>query len=250
MPPQNDVTRPSWTGPGTFRTTHWSVVLAARAGADTRATAALETLCRTYWYPLYAFVRLQGYAAEDAQDLTQGFFARLLAKDYLAAVDPAKGRFRSFLLAAIKHFLADERDKATALKRGGGQPLISLDAQQAEERYRLEPTHDWTPDKLFERRWALSLLSAVFERLEQDYAAAGKGELFQVGQRFLSPESGEADYPAAARQLDMNEGAVRMAVHRLRRRYAELFRAEVANTVADPGEIEDEMRHLRGILSA
>lgn len=232
-----------------FATTHWSVVLAAREAPDTRATTALETLCRTYWYPLYAFVRRQGHAPEDAQDLTQGFFARLLEKDYLTAVNPDKGRFRSFLLAAIKHFLADERDKATAQKRGGGRTVISLDARTAEERYRLEPAHDASPDRLFERRWALSLLSAVFDRLEKDYVAAGKGELFQVVQGFLSPDSGEADYASAARQLGMNEGAVRMAVHRLRRRYADLFREEVAHTVAGPGEVEDEMRHLRRILS-
>jgi DNA-directed RNA polymerase specialized sigma24 family protein len=249
MPSLDDTSPLAMAASATFQTTHWSVVLAAGAGTDTRATAALETLCRAYWYPLYAFVRRRGYAPEDAQDLTQGFFARLLEEDYLTAVDPAKGRFRSFLLAAIKHFLADERDKATAQKRGGGQPMISLDARQAEDRYRLEPAHDSSPDKLFERRWALSLLSVVFERLEKDYAAAGKHELFQVVQRFLSPDSDEADYPTAARQLDMNEGAVRMAVHRLRRRYAALFREEVAITVAHPGEIEDEMRHLRRILS-
>jgi RNA polymerase sigma-70 factor (ECF subfamily) len=154
------------------------------------------------------------------------------------------------LLAAIKHFLADEREKAIAQKRGGGQPVIPLDAQPAEGRYQLEPAHEASPDKLFERRWALSLLAAVFARLEREYAAAEKRELFQVVQPFLSPDSDETDYTTAARQLHLNEGAVRMAVPRLRRRYAELFREEVANTIADPGEIEDEMRYLRRILSA
>ena len=249
MPAQNDALGSPMAGSRIFHTTHWSVVLAARDKQDQQASDALETLCRTYWYPLYAFVRRQGHAPHDAQDLTQGFFARLLEKNYLAAVEQRKGRFRSFLLAAIKHFLADQRDRAAAQKRGGGQPLISLEAETAEEKYRLDPAHELTPDKLFERRWALSLLSAVFQRLEKEHAAAGKRERFQVVQRFLSPDSGEPDYSAAARQLDMNEGAVRMAVSRLRRRYAELFRDEVANTVADPREIEDEMHHLRRILS-
>lgn len=235
--------------PQSFTTTHWSVVLAARGSPDTGTTAALETLCRTYRYPLYAFVRRQGYGPEDAEDLTQGFFARLLEKDYLGAVNPGKGRFRSFLLAAIRHFLADERDKATAQKRGGGRPLISLDAGQAEERYCLEPSHDWAPDKLFERRWASSLLTSVFDRLADVYAQAGKGELFQVLQEFLAPDVGTTDYASAASRLNMSEGAVRMAVSRLRRRYGELFREEVTHTVADPGEIEDEMRYLHRILS-
>jgi DNA-directed RNA polymerase specialized sigma24 family protein len=249
MASQNDPGHPAIAGAGAFNTTHWSVVLAAQGGQDTEALTALEILCRAYWYPLYAFARRQGHSPEDAQDLTQGFFARLVERNYLTAVNPAKGRFRSFLLAAIKHFLADERDKASAQKRGGGRPLISLDAQQAEASYRLEPTHDLSPDKLFERRWALSLLSVVFVRLERDYVAVGKRELFEVVQRFLSPGPDAADYGAAARKLNMNEGAVRMAVSRLRRRYAGLFREEVAHTVADPGEIEDEMRQLRRILS-
>jgi DNA-directed RNA polymerase specialized sigma24 family protein len=235
--------------PTAFPATHWSVVLAARAGQDTQAAIALENLCRAYWYPLYAFLRRQGYDAADAQDLTQGFFARLLEKDYLADVDRRKGKFRSFLLAAIKHFLADERDKASALKRGGGQIPISLDAQAAEDRFRLEPAHEMTPEKLFERRWALSLVGKAFDRLAQFYAAAGKEKLFQGVQQFLSPDCADANYSETARQLNLNEGAVRMAVHRLRRRYGELFREEVAHTVADPGEIEDEMQHLRRILS-
>jgi len=234
---------------GIFATTHWSVVLAAGQSADAHASAALEQLCRAYWYPLYAFVRRLGYGPHDAQDLTQGFFMRLVEKDYLADVDRRKGRFRSFLLAAIKHFLADERDKAKTQKRGGGQFPISLDAQVAEDRFRLEPAHELTPEKLFERRWALSLLAKVFDRLAQDYAQADKGELFQVIQEFLAPGAETAGYASAARRLNMNEGAVRMAVHRLRQRYGELFREEVAHTVADPSEIEDEMRHLRKVLS-
>lgn len=232
-----------------FATTHWSVVLAAKGSNTTDATEALEKLCRAYWYPLYAYVRRQGENPQDAQDLTQGFFTRLLEKDYLAQVDRAKGKFRSFLLAALKHFLADERDKARAQKRGGGRPLISLDAQEAEERYRLEPAHDLTPEKLFERRWALSLLFAVFDRLAQDYAEAGKAELFQVIQAFLTPNDGQADYASAARRLNMKEGAVRMAVHRMRRRYGILFRQEVAHTVSTEDEIDDEMNQLRGIVN-
>jgi RNA polymerase sigma-70 factor (ECF subfamily) len=224
-------------------------VLETGRGHDAQATEALQTLCQTYWYPLYAFLRRFGYTPEDAEDLTQGFFARLLEKDYLSEVAPRKGRFRSFLLAAIKHFIADERDKAHAQKRGGGKPLVSLDARAADARYDLEDTHDLPPDKLFERRWALSLLAVVFERLAKDYAEAGKDELFQVLQSFLAPDAEMTDYVSAAHRLHMNESAVRMAVSRLRRRYANLFREEVAQTVADPGEIEDEMRWLRRILS-
>ena len=235
--------------PAAFPATHWSVILAARAGQDTQAAIALENLCRAYWYPLYAFVRRQGYDTPDAQDLTQGFFARLLEKDYLADVDRRKGRFRSFLVAAIKHFLADERDKASALKRGGGQVPISLDAQAAEDRFRLEPAHELTPEKLFERLWALSLLRRVFGRLAQDYAEADKKELFAELQEFLAPGAEAASYALLARRLNMNEGAVRMAVHRLRQRYGQLFREEVAHTVADPNEIEEEMRHLLRVLS-
>jgi len=235
--------------PGAFPATHWSVILAARAGEESQAMTALETLCRGYWYPLYAFIRRQGYDALDAQDLTQGFFARLLEKDYLADVDRRKGRFRSFLLAALKHFLADERDKASALKRGGGQVPISLDAQAAEDRFRLEPAHELTPERLFERRWALSLLGKVFDRLAQDYAEADKQELFAELQEFLAPGAEAVSYALPAQRLHMNEGAVRMAVHRLRQRYGQLFREEVAHTVADPDEIEEEMRHLLRVLS-
>ena len=232
-----------------FATTHWSVVLAAKGPNAPGVTESLEKLCQAYWYPLYAYVRRQGENPQDAQDLTQGFFARLLEKDCLARVDRAKGKFRSFLLAALKHFLADERDKARTQKRGGGQPQISLDTQEAEERYGLEPAHNLTPEKLFERRWALSLLFAVFDRLAQDYAEAGKEELFQVIQAFLAPNAGQMDYTSAARRLNMKEGAVRMAVHRLRRRYGKLFRQEVAHTVSTEDEIEDEMNQLRRILS-
>ena len=232
-----------------FATTHWSVVLAAKDDKKPEVTAALEKLCQVYWYPLYAYVRRQGNSPQDAEDLTQGFFARLLEKHYLDDVDRKRGKFRSFLLASIKHFMADEHDRATAQKRGGGRLLISLDVEDSEKRYRLEPAHDLTPEKLFERRWALSLLSAVFERLQKDYAEAGKGKLFEVIQRFLAPDSNEADYASAAGQLQMKEDALRMAVHRLRQRYGNLFREEVANTVSDESEIEDEMRHLRNILS-
>jgi DNA-directed RNA polymerase specialized sigma24 family protein len=240
---------PAPSGQAWFATTHWSVVLAAGKSADAEASAALEQLCRTYWYPLYAFVRRQGFDAPDAQDLTQGFFARLLEKDYLTDVDRRKGTFRSFLLAAIKHFVADEHDKATAFKRGGGQVPISLDAQAAEDCFRLEPAHELTPEKLFERRWALSLLGKVFDRLAQDYAQAGKKELFAELQEYLAPGAEAASYALPAQRLNMSEGAVRMAVHRLRQRYGQLFREEVANTVSDPNEIEAEMRHLLKVLS-
>ena len=164
-------------------------------------------------------------------------------------MDQSRGRFRSFLLKATKNFLADEHDKSVALKRGAGRPLVSLDAQQAEERYRLEPAHELRPEKLFERRWALSLLSAVFDRLEENYVKAGKGGLFQVIQAFLAPGFDQADFQSATERLQMKEGAVRMAIHRLRRRYGQLLQEEVAHTVAHENEVEDEIRHLRIILT-
>ena len=237
------------SGEATFKTTHWSVVLDARDGKGANASSAMETLCRAYWFPLYAFVRRQGYSPVDAEDLTQGFFTRLLEKDYLATVGREKGRFRSFLLATIKHFMADERDKALALKRGGGQSFVPLDFHQAEDRYRQELSDDFTPEKLYERRWVLTLMSVVFERLEKNYDDAGKHELYQVIQEFLGGDPDSANYAAAAHRLDMSEGAVRVAVHRMRRRYGELFREEVAKTISNESEIEDEIRHIQNVLS-
>jgi len=236
-------------GTATFATTHWSVVLAAQAAHTPHAADALEKLCRTYWYPLYAYVRREGSSAADAQDLTQEFFARLLAKNYLAQVERQKGKFRSFLLAALRHFLADQRGRARAVKRGGAADCISLDAQTAEERYRLEPVDRMDAEKIYERRWALTLLEQVLRQLEAEFAATGKRQLFEQLKVFLLEEKGVGSYAESAARLEMTEGALRVAVHRLRQRYGELFRDEIAHTVARPDEIEEEVRHLLRVLS-
>jgi len=231
-----------------FATTHWSVVLAAGQPTLPQAAEALENLCRTYWYPLYAFVRRRGYSPEDAQDLTQEFLASLLSTHALGTVHPAKGRFRSFLLASLNHFLANEWDKARTLKRGGDQPAISLDT--AETRYRAEPSEDMSPDRIFERQWARTLLAQVAERLRQNYQAAGKGPLFEALQVYLSGEKGLAPYRETADQLGLSIDALKKAVERLRRRYGELLREEIAHTVSDPAEVDEEIRYLRSVVAA
>jgi RNA polymerase sigma-70 factor (ECF subfamily) len=232
-----------------FATTHWSVVLAAGHDSAPGAGAALEKLCRTYWYPLYAYIRRRGYGEHDAQDLAQGFFARLVERNYLEAVGRQKGKFRSFLLAALNHFVSDEWDRARAKKRGGGQTFISLDDQSAEERYRQEPAYELSPEKIYERRWAMTLLDQVLRQLETEFAATGKQRLFEQLKVFLLDEKGVGSYADTAARLEMTEGALRVAVHRLRQRYGELFRDEIAHTVASPDEIEDEVRHLLTVLS-
>jgi len=232
----------------TFATTHWSVVLTAGQHDSPQAAAALEKLCRTYWYPLYAYVRRRGYSPEDAQDLTQGFLASLLSTPALGSVHPTKGRFRSFLLASLNHFLANEWDKARRLKRGGGQPAISLDT--AETRYRAEPSEDLSPDRIFERQWSQTLLAQVATRLREDYEAAGKEALFNVLQVYLSGEKGLAPYRETAGQLGLGLDALKKAVERLRRRYGELLREEIAHTVSDPAEVDEEIRYLRSVVAA
>lgn len=234
----------------TFATTHWSVVLAAGQSTDAQASEALEQLCRTYWYPLYAYVRRRGYSPEDAEDLTQEFFARFLVGKYLASVDRERAKFRSYLLGALNHFLADAWDHAHRIKRGGGQALQSLDVRSGESRYTLEPVAELTPDRLFDRRWAFTVLDQVLSRLRQEYERSGKGRLFEKLSAFL-PGDAEADsYADLARELGMTESAVRVAVHRLRRRYGQLFSTEVAHTVANPAEIQDEMRYLLTVVSS
>jgi len=235
--------------PSHFATTHWSLVLAARDRAEPGAHAALASLCGLYWYPLYAYVRRRGHGADEAHDLTQEFFARLLAKDFLAGVDRGKGEFRSFLLAACNHFLANERDRARAKKRGGGRPVLSLDAADAEGRYRAEPAGGLTPEQLFERRWALALLGEVMARLRADYKGKGKGRLFDRLRGFLVGEKG-AGHRGAADELGLSEGAVKVAVHRLRGRYRELLREEIGRTVATSDEIEEEIRELFAALGS
>lgn len=232
-----------------FTTTHWSVVLAAREPDAPKAAAALAELCRTYWYPLYAFVRRKGHGPHDAQDLTQSFFARLLEKNYVAQADRGRGRFRTFLLAALTHFLADEWDKGRRQKRGGGREMISFDAASAEERYRLEPIDQLDAAKLYERRWVTTLFHKVLARLEQEFRDSGKGGLFdQLKASLLAEETGPS-YAELGVQLGLKEEAVKQAVHRMRRRYRELFREEIAQTVAGPDEVEDELKHIFAVLS-
>ncbi len=232
-----------------FATTRWSVVIAAGSPSSPKSAAALSHLCQAYWYPLYAFVRRQGHSAHDAQDLTQEFFARLLEKNYLAAVSREKGRFRSFLLASLKHFLANEWDKARALKRGGGQEIIHLDAHDAETRYHLEPKEVQSADKIYERRWAMTLLDRVLERLREEQVAAGKAEQFELMKTCLMGERAAQPYAELAGQLKMTEGNVKVIVHRLRQRYRELLRSEIAETVASPADVDEELRQLFAALS-
>jgi RNA polymerase sigma-70 factor (ECF subfamily) len=235
--------------PSYFATTHWSVVLNAGQADSPEAVTALEQLCRTYWYPLYAFVRRKGNSPHDAQDLTQAFFARLLEKNYVAQADRERGRFRTFLLAALTHFLADEWDKARRLKRGGGQEIISFDAASAEERYRLEPIEQFDAAKLYERRWVTTLFDQVLVRLEQEFCDSGKGGLFDGLKSSLLAEDSGLSYAKLGAQLGLKEDTVKQAVHRMRRRYRELFSEEIAQTVAGPGEVEDELKHIFAVLS-
>jgi RNA polymerase sigma factor (sigma-70 family) len=231
-----------------FAATRWTVVLAAAKGRDSPAAAsAMAQLCRDYWYPLYAFIRRRGYESHQAEDLTQEFFARLLDKHVLAGVDREKGKFRAFLLAAVKHFLANERDRAQAQKRGGGRAVIAWESLGAEARYRLEPADALTPEKLFERRWALALLDQVLARLQGEFDQGGKAQQFDALKGTLTGGL-ETAYAAIAERLGMSQVAVKVAVHRLRRRYRELLREQIAHTVADPSEIDEEIRHLLNCL--
>ena len=232
-----------------FVTTHWSVVLTASRGDTIQARRALEQLCRIYWYPLYTYVRRRGHSPPDAQDLTQEFFARLLERNWLARADQAKGRFRTFLLHAMERFLANEWDKVRALKRGGGQVLVPLQLDTGEARYSAEPADFRTPEQAFERRWALALLEEVLHQLEADYAAQGKADLFAALRPCLLGDGNALRYQQATRQLGISEGAVKVAVHRLRQRYRELLRAEIAHTVTSSEELDAEMRHLFNVLA-
>jgi DNA-directed RNA polymerase specialized sigma24 family protein len=249
MSPDGGLQREGDASPRSFVTTHWSVVLAAREGASTEADAALERLCRTYRWPLYAFVRRRGYEAHDAQDLTQEFFARLLAKDFLRTVDRSKGKFRSFLLAALEHFLAKEWRRSQTQKRGGKFTFVSLDDGSAETQFLQVPSADLPPEKLFEQQWALTLLDQVVTRLRQEHVAAGKGEQFEQLKIFLTGEKRAVAYADLALNLNTTEAALKMAVSRMKKRYGELLREEIANTVSDPAEIEEELRALFAALS-
>lgn len=227
-----------------FQTTHWSLVLAAGHDSTPDAQDALAKLCSVYWYPLYTYVRRRVGNVHDAQDLTQAFFARFLEKEYLDDVDPKRGKFRSFLLASIKHFLSNERDRARAQKRGGRRPVLSLDFENAESRYRLEPADTMTPERLFERRWALTLLDQVIKRLEQEFTDAGKSDLFAGLKPFLTSAPDGPSQREVANELGISEGAVKAAAHRLRQRYRNVLREEISQTVAGPDDVAEELNEL------
>lgn len=230
-----------------FDTTDWTVVFAAASAGSPGARGALASLCEAYWYPIYALIRRQGYSAADAEDLTQAYFVRFLEKDYLKGVHPEAGRFRSFVLASVKHFLANERDRARALKRGGGQRLISLDVDDAEARYRREPADTVTPETVFERVWAEAVLEHAMERLRAEAESREGRERFALLKGHLLDEGPGENHEAVGRELGISPGAVRVAVHRLRRRLGEVLKEEIARTVGDPRDTEDEVRHILAI---
>ncbi len=243
MSDTNDV---SLTPPGTsrFATTHWSVVLAAGSPESTRYKEALETLCRTYWFPIYAYLRRKGCDANRAEDQTQGFFTHMIEMHDLCRADPDRGRFRSFLLSMLKHFMADQWDWSQAQKRGGGKKALSLDLADAESRYKLELSHQLSPDKLFEKSWALTVLAQTMARLKAESSGTRRQTLFENLKAHLAGQSHAVPYRELAARLEMTEGSVKVAVHRLRQRYRELLREHIAQTVSGPEQIEDEIRAL------
>jgi len=243
------VTPSSSSAQNVFATTRWSLVQAAGGGDSAAARAALETLCQNYWAPIYAFVRRFGHRPEDAEDLTQEFFQRLLERNYPGKADPRKGRFRTFLLIALNHFLLDQRARQNAQKRGGGKALISFDSATEEERLALEPLDELTPEAIFERRWAGSILGEAEHRLRVEFEAGGQAPEWQVLQHFLPGEQGSLNYADAAARLGMTENTFKSKVHRMRQRHRELVHATVAETVATPAEVEAELRHLIALLA-
>jgi RNA polymerase sigma-70 factor (ECF subfamily) len=244
----NGQTMHTLPGPSQFPTTRWTLVVDAGDPHRKEARSALVYLCENYWYPLYAYLRRRGYSADDAQDLTQEFFMRVLEGRYLDRADPEKGRFRSFILTSLKFFVADEEDRHRARKRGGGL-LVPLEFSSGEERYQREPAHDETPERIFERRWALSMLDRVVERLRNEFVHHDRPEHFERLKMSLLGQS-DAPYAALAREMNTSEGALKVAIHRLRKRYRELFRQEIADTVADPAEVESELRFLAAVLTS
>jgi RNA polymerase sigma factor (sigma-70 family) len=235
--------------PAVFATTHWSMVLAAGHSSGPGAQEALEKLCRGYWYPLYVYVRRQVQNPHDAQDLTQEFFARLLEKKYLRLADPDRGKFRGFLLKSLKHFLVNEWEKARTQKRGGRHSFIHLDADIAESRYAAEPIQTLTLDQVYEKRWAVTLIEVVLARLRETYATTDRLPIFEALKAFIWGEQTTLCYAEVAPQLGLSEGAIKVAVYRLRARYRELLRAEIAQTVATPGEVDEELQHLISVLT-
>jgi RNA polymerase sigma-70 factor (ECF subfamily) len=231
-----------------FATTHWSVVVEAGQSDSPKAFEAMTQLCNTYWYPLYAYVRRKGYPAADAEDLTQEFFARLLSGNYVAGADRRKGKFRSYLLGTLEHFLAKEWRRARAQKRRGGRTVLSLDTASAENRYLLEPADELTAERIFDCRWADTVLSQAMMRLREEYQAENKTLLFEKAEPVLCGNGVGESYAEIAAVLGMNEGAFKMVIHRLRRRYGELIRTEIAQTVATPEAVEEELRYLCAVL--
>lgn len=242
--PDNTDTSPTPAGTSRFATTHWSVVLAASSPKSSRYREALETLCQAYWFPIYAYLRRQGYGAHKAEDQTQGFFTHMIEMDDLCRADPDRGRFRSFLLSMLKHFVADQWDRSQAQKRGGGKKALSLDFADAETRYKLEPSHQLSPDKLYEKSWALTLLSQTMARLKAETSGTNKQKLFEQLKAHLAGQFHAVPYSELAARLEMTEGSVKIAVHRLKQRYRELLREQIAQTVSSPEEIDEEIRAL------
>jgi RNA polymerase sigma factor (sigma-70 family) len=233
-----------------FASTHWSVVLAARESDKPSAAEALEKLCRTYWPPLYAFIRREGHSEAEAKDLTQEFFLRLIDREFLQRLRHQQGKFRSFLLTFLKNFLLEQRGKGKAQKRGGGKIIVSLDELSQDGSYLHEPVDHFSPDQVFERRWAQTIFQVTLNRLREEYASAGKGDLFDVLKDFQPREGGGSSYAKIGARFGMTEAAVKSTVQRMRARHRELLRREIANTVTRPDEIDEEIRHLREALSA
>jgi RNA polymerase sigma factor (sigma-70 family) len=244
MSPPDQKARSSSTGLQRFRTTHWSVVLAAGRRSSPGARDALANLCQVYWYPLYAYIRRKEHSPADAQDLTQDFFTWLLEKNLAGKADRTRGRFRSFLLTSLDHFLAKEWRRAGARKRGGGHVVLSLDLAAGESRYTLEPAHELTPELIYQRRWALTLLEETLAKLRDDFTRRGKLEQFEHLKPHLGGDDSTVPYSQIAAALGKTEGAVKVAVHRLRQRCRELLRAEIAQTVSSPEEVDEELRDL------
>ena len=237
------------SGPSKFQTTSWSLVLTAGHDPAVDSRPALARLCETYWNPVFAFIRRSGYDRDQAQDLTQGFFVLLVEKNFLEVADPQRGRFRSFLLTAVKRFLSNERDRLHAMKRGGGETHVSIDVN-ADALYAPVGAESDTPESLFERRWALSLLEHAMAKLRAEFSAVGRDRQFETLSPFINRESMGTRYEEVATELGVSAGALRTVVHRMRRRYRELLRAEIAETVASPEDIDEEIRFLMSVLSS
>ena len=250
MPTPRDQGSPLPKGEPTFDTTRWSVVLLAGRAPNSQSAAALQTLCQTYWYPLYAYVRRRATDVSQAQDLTQAFFAELVEKNFVGIATPERGRFRAFLLTALKHFLSKQWERANAQKRGGGRAPLSLDFQNADSRYASEPALDLTPEQIYDRNWAVTLLAEVMQRLEKEFNEYGQAEQFRLIKGFAIGDHAGTTYAEVAAALRTTEAAAKMAAHRMRQRYRQLLRDEIAQTVATPAEVDDEIRSLFNVLKS